>query len=119
MLSRKTLFSILLGIVGVLIITSRMSILPARVVIINQSGVGIADVAVTSESGRKDVGSIDNGATRRLAIPPTASLRLTFRKGSETKVWSSPKGLSAGQSVVLYVTPANVVARDRMGELAR
>jgi hypothetical protein len=118
MISRKTLFTILLGIVGIVIITSRMSILPARVVIINQSGAGIGEVVVTSDSGRKELGHIDNGATRRVGVPPTASLRLTYRRGT-TRVWSSPKGLSAGQSLVLYVTPENVVARDRLGGLAR
>lgn len=98
--------------------TWKMTILPARVVVINQSGVGIGDVTVTHDSGRVQLGPIDNGATRRLGVPPTASLRLTFRKGT-THVWSSPKGLSSGQSMILYVTPENVIARDRLGKFAR
>ena len=119
MISRKTLFSILLGVAGVLILTWKMTVLPARVVIINQSGVGIAGVALTSESGRKEIGVLDNGATRAVSLNPSSTLRLTYRSGSKTRVWSSPKAVTAGQSVVLYVTPERVEVRDRIGRLQR
>lgn len=119
MISRKTLFSILLGIVGVLIMTWRIGLLPARIVIINQSGVPVAHVAVTTDSGRIEVGSIGNGETRRVSVSPTSSLRMAYET-NEAKVWNSPKGLVAGQSIVLYITASGKIdARDRIGELSR
>ena len=119
MISRKAAFSILLGIAGVLIMTWRMSILPGRVVIINQSGAPISHVALAADDYRVELGAIGNGETRRVAIRPTRSLRLSFRT-ADSHVWSSPKGLSAGQSIVLYVVPGEqVIARDRIGTFAR
>ena len=119
MISRKTLFSILLGIAGVLIMTWRIGLLPARVVIINQSGVPIANVAVVTDDGRTELGTIDNGQTKHVALGPTATLRVsyTFR---EPKVWAAPKGLSAGQSVGLYLNANGAIEpRDRIGSYAR
>jgi hypothetical protein len=119
MISRKTLFTLLLGIVGVIIITSRMAQLPARIVIINQSGGSITRVAIATDSARTEMGSIDNGQTRRLSVSPTATLRLAYEQG-KPRVWVSPKGLNAGQSLVLYVAPeGKIEARDRLGEMSR
>lgn len=119
MISRKALFSILLGIAGVLIMTWRIGFLPGRVVVINQSGVPLSRVAITTEAGRIEVGSIGVGQTRRVSVSPSATLRFSFDM-KEPHVWSSPKGVTAGQSVVLYVTVnGNVDARDRIGEFGR
>lgn len=117
--SRKTLYSILLGVAGVLIMTWRMAQLPARIVIINQSGATVTRVALTMDGARVEVGSIDNGQTRRVSVTPTATLRLSFNQNAPY-VWSSPKGLNAGQSLVLYVAPdGKIEARDRIGEMTR
>jgi hypothetical protein len=119
MISRKTLFSILLGIVGVLIMTWKMGRLPARIVVINQSGIPLTRVAVSTDDGRIDVGSIDNGQTRRVSVNPTSAVRLSFEQ-YKPYVWNSPKGLNAGQSLVLYVAPdGKVDARDRLGQFGR
>jgi hypothetical protein len=119
MISRKTLFSILLGVVGVLIMTWRIGLLPARIVIINQSGAPVTRVAITTDAGRIDVGAIDNGQTRRVSVNPTSTMRLSFEQ-DKPYVWSSPKGLNAGQSLVLYVAPEGKIdARDRLGTFDR
>jgi hypothetical protein len=119
MISRKTLFSILLGIAGVLIMTWRMGRLPARIVIINQSGIPLSKVAVTTDDGRIDIGAIDNGQTRRVSVNPTSTMRLAFEQ-RQPYVWASPKGLNAGQSLVLYIAPdGKVDARDRLGSFNR
>ena len=119
MISRKTLFSILLGFFGVLILTWRMTQLPARVVIINQSGSSMQKVAVAVDNVRIEVGSIDNGQTRRVSVNPTATLRLSYEQMAP-HIWRSPKGLNAGQSLVLYVAPdGKIDARDRLGEMTR
>jgi len=97
----------------------RIGLLPARIVIINQSGAPMSHVAITTEDRRTEVGSIGNGETRRLSVNPTATLRMSFEM-TAPRVWVSPKGLSAGQSIVLYVTPGGKIdPRDRIGEFAR
>lgn len=119
MISRKALISILLGIAGVLIITWRVGMLPARIVIINQSGETIARIAIATDYGRIEAGSINNGQTKRVSVNPTDTFRMSYDVGGP-HVWSAPKGLSAGQSLVLYVTPGGKIdARDRIGSYAR
>lgn len=120
MISRKALISILLGIAGVLIMTWRIGMLPARVVIINQSGETVAHVAIAAEYGRIEVGSVNNGQTKRVAVNPTDTFRVSYDVTAGPHVWNAPKGLSAGQSLVLYITPGGKIdARDRIGSYAR
>jgi hypothetical protein len=119
MISRKALFSILLGVAGVLIMTWRIGLLPARIVIINQSGDPITRVAISTDDGRREIGSISNGETRRLSVSPTSTLRMSFEMNAP-RVWVAPKGLTAGQSIILYVTPGGKIdARNRIGQFSR
>lgn len=119
MISRKALVSILLGVAGVLIMTWRIGLLPARVVIINQSGEPVTHVAITTDAGRIEAGSVANGQTKRVAVSPSATFRMSYESGGP-RVWASPKGVSAGQSLVLYVTPGGKIdARDRIGTFNR
>ena len=119
MLSRKVISSIVIGVVAVLIMTWRMTNFPARVVIINQSGKALMRVAVDTGANRFELGTMNNGETRRISVEPTETLRLSFQTATP-HVWNSPEPLTAGQSLVLYVTPdQRVVARSRIGTLVR
>ena len=116
MISRKVLISILVSVVLVFIITWKIGRIPAYVVVINQSGTTLQRVALETDSGRIDLGDLNNAETRRVSVDPTAMVRLRY----SDRGWTSPEGLSAGQSVVLYVMPdGRVEARRKLGTLAR
>lgn len=90
--------------------------IPAHIVIINQSGAVLQNVAVETSSSRIEVGTMGNSETRRVAVDATPTLRLRF----DNRGWTSAEGLSAGQSVVLYVkSDGRVEPRSRLGTLAR
>jgi len=116
LISRKVLFSIILGVAGVLIMTWKIVRIPAHVVIINQSGTTLEHVTIETASGQIDLGSLNNSESRRVAVDPTDKLRLRF----SDRGWTSPEALTAGQSVVLYVMPdGRVDARRKLGTLTR
>jgi hypothetical protein len=118
-ISKRVLWSIIIGVAAVLIMTWRVTRFPARIVIINQSGTTLAQVAVDSGANRIDLGSIGNGETRRVSIDPTSTLVLTFRSDTN-HVWRATEALTAGQSLVLYVTPCgHVTPRSRIGSFVR
>src|SRR5438270_4715745 len=75
-ISRKVLASIILGIVGVLIMTWRIVRIPAHVVVINQSGTSLERVTIETEGGRIELGTLNNAETRRVSVDPTMTLRL-------------------------------------------
>ena len=119
MLSRKVIASIVIGVAAVLIMTWRMTSFPARVVIINQSGKALMRVAIDTGANRFELGTMNNAETRRISVEPTQTLRLSFQT-TAPHVWSSPEPLTAGQSLVLYVTPdQRVMPRSRIGTLVR
>lgn len=116
MLSRKVLFSIILGIAGVLIMTWRIVRIPAHVVVINQSGMTLDHVVIETSERSIDLGTLNNSETRRVSVEPTAKLRLRYLK----RGWTSPEPLTAGQSVVLYVMPdGRIDARRKLGTIVR
>jgi hypothetical protein len=118
-ISRKVLASIILGVAGVLIMTWRIARIPAHVVIINQSGKTLQHVAIDTGVTRFELGTLNNAETRRFSVDATNSLRLVFR-GKSDHVWNDPEPLTAGQSLVLYVTPdERVEPRTRIGTLVR
>jgi hypothetical protein len=114
-ISRKVLFSIILGVAGVLIMTWKIVRIPAHVVVINQSG-RTQRVVIETSSARIDLGTLNNSESRRVSVDPTPQLRLRF----PDRGWTSPEALTAGQSVVLYVMPdGHVEARSRLGTIVR
>ena len=116
MISRKVLASIILGVVGVLIMTWRIVRIPAHVVVINQSGTFLEHVTIETSDGRIELGTLNNAETRRVSVDPTMKLRLRY----SNRGWTSPEPLTAGQSVVLYVMPdGSVDSRRRIGTFAR
>lgn len=119
MISKGLLWTIFLGVIGVVIVAWHMGTLPARVVIINQSGAPLRNVVVDAGGSRYEIGGLDNGESRRIAIDPAEELRLTF-SGTADRIWTAPDPLTAGQSLVVYVTPGDhIVSRNRIGALAR
>jgi hypothetical protein len=115
-ISRKVLFSILLGVAGVLIMTWKIVRIPAHVVIINQSGTAMQNVAIETDNGRIEIGTLQNAESRRVAVDPTAHFRLRLAGGG----WTSAEPLTAAQSVVLYLKPdGRVESRNRLGKYVR
>src|SRR6266545_3276472 len=113
-ISRKVLASIILGIAGVLIMTWRIARIPSHVVVINQTGVTLQRVSIETSGGRIDLGAMNNEEARRISVDPTEMVRLRFH-GNGNQTWRSPEPLTAGQSLVLYVTPEDhVEARNRI-----
>ena len=116
MLSRKVLASIILGIAGVLIMTWKIVRIPAHVVVINQSGTPLTHVAIETDGGQIQLGSLNNAESRRLSVDATSTLRLRY----SDRGWTSPEPLTAGQSVVLYVMPdGRVEERRKLGTFTR
>lgn len=119
MISRKTLFAIVLGIGGALVMTWRVTSLPGHVVIMNHSGTEISEVMITTPYERIDVGAVRNGETRRVAVSAAPSMRMSYTMKS-THVWNAPGGIESSQIVVLRVTPdEKVVAGEGVGALRR
>jgi len=117
-ISKRLLWTIVLGIAGVIIVTWRMEALPAHVVVINQSGEMLTNVVIATDR-RIELGAINNGETRSVSLEPSESVNLIYRTAS-IHTWHSPQPVTAGQSLVLYVTQGDrVIARNRIGTLAR
>ena len=116
MISRTVLFSIILGVAGVLIMTWKIVRIPAHVVVINQSGTSLQHVAIETDGGKIELGTLNNAESRRVSVDPTVTLRLRY----SNRGWTSPEPLTAGQSVVLYVMPdGRVESRSRLGTIVR
>jgi hypothetical protein len=117
-ISKRVLWTIVIGLAAVIVVTMRIEALPAHVVIINQSGAALTNVVVATDR-RIELGSISNGETRRLSVEPAESVNLIFHT-AELHTWHWPQPIVAGQSLVLYVIQGDkVVARNRIGTMSR
>jgi hypothetical protein len=118
-MSRKVLIPLAIALLAVLVMTWHSAALPATVVIINASGSPIANVAVAAANSRFEIGSMNNGETRRVKVPSGSIVSLSFH-GLGDKQWETGEPLTAGRTIVLYVTAGDHVdARDRIGGFAR
>ena len=96
--------------------TWKIARIPAHVVVINQSGATLENVAIETEGRRIELGTLNNSETRRVAVDPTTTLRLRF----SNRGWTSPDALTPGQSIVLYVMPeGRVESRSKLGSFVR
>ena len=119
MIPRKVLWPIVLGFAGVLIVTWRMTALPATLVIVNQTGSTLTGVTIEAGDTRVTVGELANSESRRLQIDPAPSLRLRFHRERD-RVWTAPDPLAAGESLVLYITPGDHISPgNRIGTYNR
>ena len=113
-ISKTTLYSILAGIVAILLLIWRVGQLPARLLITNRSGSDVARIVIITEKDRIDAGSIRNGESRHFSFDATPTLRLTYDMTGELHTWSAPAGLTAGQSIEVDITPdAKIRLRSR------
>ena len=80
---------------------------PARVTIINASGVALHDVEIRSGEQRVTTGAIPNGGTRSVTLEPGHTVVVHCRRTT----WRSPEELTPARAMVLYIGPDGQVTR--------
>ena len=116
MIRRRWIYFIGAALLGVLAVAYWGGNYPARVTIINASGVELHDVTLTTPSERVDLGTIENGATRSATMRPSDTLEVRFGD----KRWTSDEKLTPAQSVVLFVYPeGRIERRSKLGTINR
>lgn len=119
MLSRNLLWTIGLGILGIIVVSWWIESIPGRVTIVNQSGVSLSDVSLASGAQTIDLGVVRNGESRSVSLQPGMEVELRYRRQSVVR-WRSPRPLASGRPMVLYVTPGDRIdVRDRIGTFSR
>src|SRR5437764_2450224 len=89
---------------------------PARVTIINVSGVALREVEIRSGQQRAMTGTIPNGGTRSVALMPGDEVSIHFARTT----WRSPEELTPVRAMLLYVGPeGRVEERSRLSGLTR
>ncbi len=111
MISRKLLWFVALGIVGVLIVSQWAGSYPARVVLINQ-GATLQGVKVSTARHTIDVGTLHAGETRVLKIESGDYLTVEF-EGSRHRRWQSPDKVAPAQSLILNLHDEKVEVQRR------
>lgn len=116
MISKPFLYFIVIAVIVLLGLAWWAGSYPARVTIINTSGVDLASVSVESKGQHIDLGGIINGAAKTAQLDPGD--RATIRYGD--KSWTSDTKLAPAQSMIAYVTPdGKIELRSRIGSLTR
>ena len=116
MISKPLLYFIVIAVIVILGLAWWAGSYPARVTIINTSGVDLASVSVDSKGQHVDLGAIINGGAKTAQLDPGD--RVTVRYGE--KSWTSDAKLTPAQSMIAYVTPnGRIELRSRLGTLAR
>lgn len=116
MISKPFLYFIVIAVIVILALAWWGGSYPARVTIINTSGVDLASVSVESKGQRVDLGVIMNGGAKTAQLDPGD--RATIHYGG--KSWTSDANLSPAQSMIAYVTPdGKIEPRSRIGALTR
>jgi hypothetical protein len=116
MISKPLLYFIVIAVIVILALAWWAGSFPARVTIINTSGVDLHSVSVDSKGQHVDLGEIMNGSAKTAQLDPGD--RATIRYGD--KSWTSDAKLSPAQAMIAYVTPdGKIELRSRIGALAR
>lgn len=116
MFSRRTLFVIIAGFLGVMAMTWWAGSYPAQLTIINTSGGDLAKVSVTSGQTQFEIATIANGEFRRFKL--ASGQYVQIRCGGKT--WMSEEKLTPAQSLVVYILPGGKIEpRSKLGTLAR
>jgi hypothetical protein len=116
MISKPLLYFIVIAVVIILGLAWWAGNFPARVTIINNSGIDLATASVDSKGQHVDLGGIINGGAKSAQLDPGD--RVTIHYGDKT--WTSDAKLAPAQSMIAYVTPAGKIElRSRLGTLAR
>ena len=111
---KKALWFIAAGIAGLLYVTWDAGRIPARVTLMNQSGAAMENAVLTTSGGPVQIGTLRNGESRALSVPPTDHLVLTYRWQGQDREWRAFQPLKAGQPLSLSLTAAGrIAARNR------
>lgn len=116
MISKPLLYFIVIAVIIILGLAWWAGNYPARVTVINNSGIDIASVTVESNGRHVDLGAVINGGAKSAQLDPGD--RVTIHYGD--KSWTSDAKLAPAQSMIAYVTPdGRIELRSRIGTLAR
>jgi hypothetical protein len=111
-ISRKLLWIIALGFVGVLVVTHWAGSYPARVVLINQ-GATLRGVKISTAGDTIEVGTMQSGETRVVKIEPGDYLSVEF-EASRHRRWQSPDKIAPAQSLILDLRDERVEVQRRV-----
>jgi hypothetical protein len=115
-ISKPFLYFIVIAVLIVLGLAWWAGNFPARVTVINNSGVDLPDVSIETRGQRVDLGAVINGGAKSAQLDPGD--RVTIHYGE--KRWTSDTKLTPAQSMIAYVTPTGrIELRSRLGTLAR
>ena len=116
MISKRLLWFIAIAVAALLALAWWGRRYPARVTIINVSGVGLRGVEIRSGEQRVMAMTIPNGGTRSVALAPGDAVTIHFGRTT----WRSSEELTPARAMVLYVGPeGRVEERSRLGGLTR
>jgi len=110
-ISRKLLWIIALGLVGVLVVTHWAGSYPARVVLINQ-GATLRGIKISTAGNTIDVGTMQSGETRVVKIESGDYLSVEF-EASRHRRWRSPDKIVPAQSLILELRDERVEIHSR------
>ena len=104
-ISRKLLWFIALSLAVLLALAWWGKRYPARVTVINTSGVTLSDVEIRSGEQRAATGPIPNGGSRSVTLAPGETVTIHFARTT----WRSPHELTPAGAMVLYIRPEGQV----------
>ena len=107
MISRRLLWFIALTLAALLAVAWWGRRYPARVTIINTSGVALRDVEIRSGEQRVSTGVIANGGSRSVTLAPGDTVAIHFGRTT----WRSADELTPAGAMVLYIRPGGEVTR--------
>jgi hypothetical protein len=107
MISKRLLWFIALALAALLAIAWWGHRYPARVTIINVSGVALREVEIRSGEQRVATGTIPNGGTRSVALAPGDAVTIHFARTT----WRSSEELTPARAMILYIGPEGQVTR--------
>ncbi len=111
MISRKLLWFVALGILGVLVVSQWAGSYPARVVLINQ-GAKLQGVKVSTAGDTVDVGTLQSGETRVVKMESGDYITVEF-EASRHRRWQSPDKIAPAQSLILNLRDERVEIQRR------
>jgi hypothetical protein len=101
MISKRLLWFIALSLAALLALAWWGKRYPARVTIINTSGVTIGNVDVRSGEQRASTGPIPNGGSRSVTLAPGETVMIHFARTT----WRSPEELTPARAMIVYIRP--------------
>lgn len=111
MISRKVVWFIVLGFLGVLAVSHWAGSYPARVVLINQ-GATVRGIRVSTAGDSFDIGTLQSGETRVVKIESGDYLTVEF-EASRHRRWQSPDKIAPAQSLILNLRDEKVEIQPR------